>query len=222
MRKKKIDKLASLYIIVAVFVAVLSIFSFTFAWYVKTGTQYLNVRFAPPIVINVKSEATIIQSVGDDLDSLIPGSKFAVNLGLEMAEESSTAYVRAKMAVRFEDVYDENNQLLLWTDLVHIENAITDSWVEVDFSGDPNNPDIWYVCKTSVGTQMISREVSPGDQITFANGTIELSLDIDNRFAEKKIEVVMIVESLQVVGVEDPLANGLIGAKYHEVWGKAR
>lgn len=220
MRKKKIDKLASLYIIVAVFVAVLSVFSFTFAWYIKTSTQYLNITFAPPIIVNIKNEAKIIQPVSDDVEALIPGSKFSINLGINMEEGSSSAYVRAKMAIVFEDVYDENNQLLLWDDLVHIENSITDSWIEVNFGTD-EVPDMWYVCKTSVGSQIISKEVSPGDMITFANGTIELSLDIDNRFAEKKIEIVMVVETLQVVGVEDPLKNGVMGAKFHEVWGRA-
>ena len=53
----------------------------------------------------------------------------------------------------------------------------------------------------------------------YFNGTIDLLLNLDNRFAEKKIEVVFVVESLQTVGVEDPLANGIANAKYHEVWG---
>ena len=219
MKRKKLDKLSAFYLIVAVFVAVLSAFSFTFAWYIKSTSEYLNVTFAPPIVLRIKNEASVIHSVSDDLNNLIPGSKFGINLGIEMDNNSSSAYVRAKMAIVFEDVYDENEQLLLWDNLVHVENAITENWVEVNFGTD-TVPDMWFVCKTSVGTQVISKEVNPGDSIEFANGTIELSLDLDNRFASKKIEIVMVVETLQVEGVEDPLANGVQNARYHEVWGR--
>ena len=219
MRKKKLDKLATIYVVVAVFVAVLSIFSFTFAWYVKTSSQYLNITFAPPIVIDIKNEVSVIEPVECPIDALLPGSRLSVDLGISMPQGSSNAYVRAKMAVVFENVYDENNQLVLWTNFVNVNNAVTDSWVEVDFSTDPTVEDIWYVCKSSSGTDMISREVSPGDVISFANGTIDLSYEIDNRFAEKKIDIVFVVESLQVEGVEDPLANGVNNAKYHPVWG---
>ena len=219
MHKKKIDKLITLYAIVAVFVAVLSVFSLTFSWYIKTSEQSMYIKFAPPININIENEVTVIEPYGASIDSLIPGSKFAMNLGVSMPEGSSTAYVRAKMSVVFENVYDEKGQLMLWDNYVYVDNAITDSWIAVDFSTNPANPDIWYVCKTSVGNSMISREVSPGDVIPFASGTVELSYAIDNNFASKKIDVVMVVQTLQVVGVEDPLANGLTGAKFHAVWG---
>ena len=220
-KKKKIDKLASIYLITAVFVAVLSVFSFTFAWYVKTSTQYLNVQFAPPIVVNLKNEIILRQTVTGENEVLIPGSSFGINLGVYMEENSSSAYVRAKIAIVFEDVYDENNQLLLWNDMVNVNNSINeDSWIEVNFGTD-QNPDWWYVCKRSVGNQIISKEVNPKDSITFANGTVTLTENMDNNFANKKIEVVLVVETLQVVGVEDPLAGGVANAKYHEIWGKA-
>lgn len=218
-RKKKIDKLTSLYLITAVFVAVLSVFSFTFAWYVKTSTQYLNIQFAPPIVVNIKNEIILRKTVSGENEALIPGSSFGVNLGIYMEENSSSAYVRAKMAVVFEEVYDENNQLLLWNDLVIVNNSINEtSWIEVNF-GTTEKPDWWYVCKRSVGSQIISQEVNAKDSITFANGIVTLTEKLDNSFANKKIEVVMIVETLQVVGVEDPLANGIENAKFHEIWG---
>ena len=107
MKRKKLDKLSAFYLIVAVFVAVLSAFSFTFAWYIKSTSEYLNVTFAPPIVLRIKNEASVIHSVSDDLNNLIPGSKFGINLGIEMDNNSSSAYVRAKMAIVFEDVYAE-------------------------------------------------------------------------------------------------------------------
>lgn len=219
MNKKKLDKLASLYVVVAVFVAVISVFSFTFAWYVKTSTQYLNVTFAPPIVINLNNNVSMIKPIDGSPDALLPGSKVAINLGLQMEEESSIAYVRAKMSIIFEDVFEADGTPVLFEDFVHVENAITGDWVEVNFSRNPIKDDIWYVCKTGGGDNVISREVSPGNVITFANGTIDLSLELDNRFAEKAIKIVFVVESIQTVGVEDPLANGVANAKYHEIWG---
>ena len=220
MNRKKLDKLASLYVVVAVFVAIISVFSFTFAWYVKTSTQYLNITFAPPIVIELDNNVTMITPVEGNTKALLPGSKVSINLGFRMNQQSSIAYVRAKMAIVFEDVFEADGTPVLWTDFVNVQNSIVDAnWVEVDFSKDPTKNDIWYVCKTGSAGNMISREVSPGDEITFANGTIDLSLNLDNRFAEKKIDIVFVVESIQTVGVEDPLANGIANAKYHEVWG---
>lgn len=218
-KKKKLDKMTSLYLITAVFVAVLSVFSFTFAWYVKTSTQYLNIQFAPPIVVSIKNEIVLRQTITGENEVLIPGSSFGVNLGIYMEENSSSAYVRVKMAVVFENVYDENNQLLLWDNMVVVNNSINeDYWIEVNF-GTAQNPDWWYVCKRSSGNQIISREINPKDEITFANGTVTLTEKIDNNFANKKIEVVMIVETLQTVGVKDPLSNGLANAYKHEIWG---
>lgn len=223
MHKRKIDKLASLYIVVSVFVAVLSIFSFTFAWYIKTSTQYLNIKFAPPVIVNINSETEMITPIDGNVDALLPGAKVGVNLGISMPQGSSNAYVRAKMSVVFDDVYeyDQNGKLVqvLWDSFVNVQNAVSENWVEVDFSRDPNKQDLWYVCKASLGESVVSREVSSGDVITFANGTISLSLDLDNRFAEKNINIVMVVESIQTEGVSDPLAAGVENAKYHEVWG---
>ena len=222
MHKNKLSKLASLYIVVSVFVAVLSIFSFTFAWYVKVSTASLNIKFAPPILIEIKNEATLIEPVGGNLDALLPGSKIGVNMGISMPEGSSNAYVRAKMSIVFEDVYemDENGNPVpvLWDDFVDVQNAVSDNWIQVNFSRDENKEDLWYVCRAGAGS-MISREVSPGDVITFANGTIDLFYELDNRFADKKINIVLVVETVQVEGVSDPLINGLSGAKWHEVWG---
>ena len=217
-RKKKIDKLVILYAIVAVFVSVLSLFSFTFSWYIKTSEQSVYVKFAPPILINIDNEVHVIEPDGMSIDAMLPGSKFGLNLGVNMPEGSSVAYVRAKMSIRFENVYDEKGKPMLWDGLVEVENAVTDNWVAVDFSR-TGTKDIWYVCKNSVGNSMISRQVSPGDVIPFASGVVSLSYDLDNNFANKKIEVVMVVETLQVVGIEDPLANGISGAKFHSVWG---
>ena len=219
MHKKKLDKLTSLYVIVAVLVAVMSIFSFTFAWYIKSSTQYLNIKFAQPIVIDIHNDAYVKTPIDGDIKAMMPGSSFGVNLGISMPENSSNAYVRAKMSIEFENVYDENNQLVLWDNFVEVESAISNQWVRVDFSKDPAKQDIWYVCKVGEGNAISSREVSPGDVITFANGSVSLSLDIDNKFAEKDINVVFVVESLQTVGVSDPLAGGIGNAKYHEVWG---
>lgn len=220
MKKKKVDKLVSLYAVVAVFVAVLSVFSFTFAWYVKTSTQYLNITFAPPIVVNITNTASVITPIEGSADAVLPGSKVKINLGVQMDNNSSNAYMRAKMSLIFDDVYDENNQLLIWDNYVDISNAIELSdWVEVNFSTDPLVEDIWYVCKTGYGTGMISHEVTAGEIIPFANGTIDIKLNINNYFAEKQIKIVFVVETVQTVGVSDPLANGVQNAKYHEIWG---
>ena len=222
MHKNKLSKLASLYIVVSVFVAVLSVFSFTFAWYVKVNTASLNVKFAPPILIEINNEATLIRPLGGDLDALLPGSKIGINTGISIPEGSSNAYVRAKMSIIFEDVFEmdeEGNPVpVLWDEYVNVENAISANWILVDFSRNEDVEDLWYVCRAGAGS-MISREVSPGDVITFANGTIDLSFDLDNRFADKKIDVVLVVETLQVESVADPLINGLTNAKFHEIWG---
>ncbi len=223
-KKSKLNMLSTLYIVVAIFVCVLSVFSFTFAWYIKTSTQHLNITFAKPIVVNMTSDITMSDvSIGTP-DAVMPGDELQINIGVQMADDSSTAYVRAKLIVDFEDVYDKNNQPVSWEGMIEgftegfvDKDVLPEDWVLVDFSRGVEH-DYWYVLKLR-GSTNIARELNPGQVVTFINGGIKVSLALDNRFASKKLSFLFTVDTLQVEGVSDPLAAGVTNAKYHEVWG---
>lgn len=223
-KKKKVNISSALYVVLAIFVCVLSVFSFTFAWYIKSSTETINITFATPIVVNIKSGIQMLETSIGTPDAVMPGDRLQVNIGVQMADVSSTAYVRARLMVEFEDVFDENNQPVSWEGMVDgftegmVDHSImSDDWVRVNFSRGIE-PDYWYVLRLR-GASNVSRELSPGEVVTFLNGQIGISLDLDNRFAEKKISFNFTVDTLQVQGVEDPLAQGISRACEHGQWG---
>lgn len=204
----------------SVFVCVLSVFSFTFAWYIKTNTESINFSFAKPIVVDMTSSVRMDDLAVGTPNAVMPGDKLYVNIGVRMDNDSSPAYVRAKLNVKFDDVYDENNQLVSWDGMLNgvVEGFVTndvvgEDWVLVNFSrGDTR--DYWYVLKLR-GSTNVARQLSKGEVVTFANSSIDVSLKLDNRYAEKNISFIFSVETIQVNGIDDPIAFG----SRHDVWG---
>lgn len=228
-KSKKLNMLSTLYIVVAIFVLVLSVFSVTFAWYIKSSTQYINnITFAKPVVVEMTSDMKMSEVAVGTPDAVMPGDELMVNIGVKMAENSSRAYVRAKLEVVFDDVYDENNLPVSWDGLIEgfsegaVDQSVVDpSWIKVNFSRNPADPDWWYVLRLSVATTTSSRQLAPGEESTFINnGQIKVSVNMDNRFAQKSIKFLFTVETIQVEGVDDPLSGGVNNAKYHAQWGR--
>ncbi len=219
-KKSKLNMLSAVYIIMSVFVCVLSVFSFTFAWYIKTNTESLNFTFAKPIVVDLTSSVRMDELAVGTPDAVMPGDKLYVNIGVRMSDSSSPAYVRAKLNVDFDDVYDENNQLVSWDGMLSgveqgfvTNDVVSEDWVLVNFSRS-DTPDYWFVLKLR-GSTNVARQLSESEVVTFANSTINVSLKLDNRFAEKKITFSFSVETIQVNGISDPIAFG----SRHDQWG---
>lgn len=218
-QRKKLSKTAWVYIFIALFVTVLGFFSVTLAWYIKAKEEYLGITFANPVVVNIDTEIKQINTIdGGNLNALKPGSKLSVNTGIRMDDESSNAYVRAKISLICEELLDENGAPLLWDNYVNITGGsvtegvtpISSAWQEVVFN-ENGTEEKWYVCKSVDG---IARELTKGDAVSFYEGEIILSGRMDNRFAGKKIKIVFIVESIQTEGVVDPISCG--------EWGKLK
>lgn len=226
-KKNKLNMLSTLYIVVAIFVLVLSVFSVTFAWYIKSSTQHINITFAKPIVVEMTSSMEMSEIAIGTPDAVMPGDELRVNIGVKMAQDSSPAFVRVKLVIKFDDVYDENNRLVSWEGMVEgftegavDEEVVDSSWVRVNFSRNVAEPDWWYVLGLNASTDYVSRQLEPGGESTFINnGEIKISKNLDNRFANKSINFLFTVETIQVSDIEDPLGRGPENAKYHAQWG---
>ncbi len=221
---KKLSKIALLYIFVALFIAVLSFFSVTLAWYIKTQRQTIGITFANPVVVNVDykqgTESIVASVTGGNADSVKPGSKVALHVGVSMAQNSSPAYVRAKLTIscdvdndgtaesfdNFIEVYN-GNVVGNFTDVI----ADLTSWERVEFLNDNGEPDVWYVWKDEPG---VAKEVNATENALFYTGEIIISRNMDNRFAGRKIRIEFVVDAMQTEGVVDPIACG--------EWGKLR
>ncbi len=233
-RSKKLSKTALLYVFIAIFIAVLSLFSITLAWYIKTQKQTIGIKFANPVVVQIDysdiANNSIIQSItGGTADSLKPGSKVTVNVGVSMAENSSLAYVRARMMLSCdvdndgEVEYFDNYIKVVDKGGVQNSNVIgnttsfvadSKNWEFVEFTDSDGNPDYWYVWKDDKGA---AREVGGKDvnrSAQFYVGDILLSPEMDNRFANKKIRIEFVVEAIQTSGIVDPI--------YCQEWGKLK
>ncbi len=231
-KQSKLNMLAAVYVVIAIFVVVMSAFSLTFAWYIKTESQHLNITFAKPIVVDITTQFEMDPLAVGTPQAVIPGDNLSFNIGLKMSNNSSKAYVRARLVIEFEHAYDENGVLADWhevtvkdsnTDAVTTGDINSADWVLVNFSRDPMKPDYWYVLKLagSSNTEPVTRILNPGDELTFLYGTVSVSKELDNKYANKNIFFNFQVQTLQVENIEDPLGNGIMGAKLHEQWGTA-
>ena len=215
-KSKKLSKTAWLYVFIALFITVLSFFSATLAWYIKTQTKSLGITFANPVVVEVNNKASVVNAInGGNVGALKPGSKVSINTGIKLAENSSNAYVRAKITLVAEDIYDENGNLQRWDNYVTISGGsiaggvtpIASSWQEILFE-ENGKIEKWYVVKSQDG---VARELVAGDPVAFYDGEVVISRKMDNRFANKSIEIQFVVESIQAEGVVDPIACGQWG-----------
>lgn len=210
-KRKKLSKTALLYIFVALFITALSFFSATLAWYVTTRDSKIGITFANPVVVDITNNISEINTIGGgNTNALKPGSKVSVNTGIKMSDNSSNAYVRAKISLVADEMYDEEGNLIRWDNFVTVQNGsiaggvtpILSSWEQVSFVT-PNGIENWWVCKSEAG---VARELKAGDPVAFYDGEVIISTKMDNRFAEKQIKVIFIVESIQTEGVVDPIA----------------
>ena len=194
-KSKKLSKTAMLYIFVALFITALSFFSATLAWYITTRESKINITFANPVVVDVTNNVTEISTLdGGNTNALKPGSKVSVNTGIKMGANSSNAYVRAKISLIADEMYDEKGNLIRWDNFVTVHNGsvaggvtpILSSWEQVTFISE-GVIENWWVCKSETG---VARELKAGDPVAFYEGEIIISPKMDNRFAEKKIKIV--------------------------------
>lgn len=217
MEKKKMGRFSIFYIVSAVLVTLLSVVSFTFAWYVKSTTHSIGIVFAKPVILEIDPELKQVNGEVEvsDVSKLLPGSKVSVNLGFKLGndlQQSSPAYVRAKLVLRFDDIYDENNNPIIWNsskyikiDIAEVTNQVGYTWEEVNFSKSGKD-DKWWVLKYD---DYVALQAQHAEYYTFMKGNIELSTAITNDFAEKQIHVLFTVDAIQVDNVQNPLADPL-------------
>ncbi len=231
MNKKKLSKTALLYVFVAVFVAVLSFISVTLAWYIKTQTQPIGINFANPVVVqldygNTGRDSIIETITGGTADSVKPGSKITLNVGVKLAENSSPAYVRARLVLvcdvdgdgtreTFDNFLEVSGTNVSDNNAEFIPGKLSDGLYEPDISNwhgmyfrtADGGSERWFVWKDSESGA--AKEVTGGSVgAQFYYGDIIVSPKMDNRFAGKKIRIEFRVEAIQTEGVVDPIACG--------------
>lgn len=217
----KFGKLTTFYVVIAVFLCVLSVFSFTYAWYVKTSTYSVGITFARPINITITNDirrSTETISSGD-IDDVLPGTTLDVNLSVSMDTGSSPAYIRARMVILPEVVEDANGQPIDWESGEYIvvdlgqeisrqiqnQNAdnpelIDNTWIRSRF-----NNEYWYVLATGAN---VAKEMRADTTELFITGKINFTGNLDNRFASKSVQILFEVEAIQVKNIENPLTHG--------------
>lgn len=199
-------------------VALLFVLSFTFAWYIKSTSKTIGVIFSKPIVVMVDSQ---ISQIRDEVevnngDNLLPGSKVNVNLGFRMADETSPAFVRARLIIKFDNVYENGTDPIVWDSSKYISYNLRDvsdtsnygyTWTKVNFSKSGKADGEWFVLTYQ---DKISLQAQPGKAYTFIeDGYVELSRTITNDFAEKQIQLYFTVDAIQTENVTDPLGDPL-------------
>lgn len=212
------SKFTIFYIVSAMLVALLFVLSFTFAWYIKSTSKTIGVIFSKPIVVMVDSQ---ISQIRDEVevnngDNLLPGSKVNVNLGFRMADETSPAFIRARLIIKFDNIYENGTDPIVWDSSKYISYNLRDvsdtssygyTWTKVNFSKSGKADGEWYVLTYQ---DKISLQAQPGKAYTFIeDGYVELSRSITNDFAEKQIQLYFTVDAIQTENVTDPLGDPL-------------
>jgi hypothetical protein len=144
-----------------------------------------------------------------------PGDRLKLKLGVIIGAEaaSSPAYVRVKMAVRLEDTTSGSTDSFIDDTVIRIDKDPDDTslWTYHDFDMSDDIEDNWYVLSDN---NLKAKVATTGDMYTFVDGWVELSKSMNNKYANKKLTIVFMVEAIQTVNVSDPLAYPGYGPWY--------
>lgn len=192
-------------IVLSITLILLVVVSGTAAWYIRNKEDSATIVLANPVNIFI-TENTLEEILEEPLlsDNVIvyPGDKIKLKIGMTIGsdlEPSSDAYVRCKLVVGITTV--EGIEEI--DDYLYIDSTpLYENWVKVDFSEAQDESEMWYVYREDDNTAKVATNL---DQITFIDGNIVLSLDMDNRFANKDINIYFIVQAIQVKNINDPI-----------------
>ena len=219
--KKKIQLQNLIIITMSICIVILLGVSFTAAWYIRTRTSSIDIVLSDPVNINItiNDDVTNEFTVEDPLDTgsnrVYPGDKIKLKLGVVVGalKNSSPAYVRVKLAVRIEDTTSGGGDSYIDDTVIKIDKDPDDTslWKHHDFDLSDDVEDYWYVLSDS---DVKAKVAQTGDAFTFVDGVIELSKQMTNQYANKKITIVFMVEAIQTENVSDPLAYPGFGPWY--------
>lgn len=229
----------------AIVIVLLIVVSSTAAWYIRTKTDTADIILSNPVNIyitefedlkdengnvvtdennNPIKKHTMTQDILEGYNTKVyPGDNIKMRLGMQVGTadlKSSTAYVRVKLAITYENIYtgvisgleDLSAQSLI----EYKDKPDENKWIMVDFNqfneveeGKTYVPDYWWIYKTKdKDGKDVAKEVSDMTMLEFLDGYIQLSkTEIRNEHANCKFHINYIVEAIQVANVPDPLAN---------------
>lgn len=177
-------------------IILLSIISGTAAWYIVSKEDSTHILLADPVDVRITENNVITEEILHNKRIIYPGDKIELKLGLTLvpkagSEASSPAHVRAKLLVTYEENGAPN-----FGDYIEIKQTPSlAKWTAVDYSSDPNVKDIWYVYGTSAGATVVYDQ----EKVEFVNGYIQLSVNMTNKYANRKINIAYVVEAIQTV-----------------------
>lgn len=185
-------------------IILLSIISGTAAWYIVSKEDSTTIYLANPVNVSITENNVVTENILRGTTLIYPGDKIKLKLGLKLVPKeglatSSPAHVRAKLLVTYEENGAPN-----FGDYIEIKQTPSlAKWTAVDYSSDPNVKDIWYVYGTSAGATVVNDQ----ELVEFVDGYIQLSVNMTNKYANRRLNVAYRVEAIQTVntGVD---ANG--------------
>jgi hypothetical protein len=157
---------------------------------------------------------------------IFPGSRINLTLGFILGKEnepSSNAYVRVKLKITSDALAETGGTiieegLVVYNTTPYSNENLNYHWIKADFSPQHNGSDVWwlYVSKTIIPptettpqqTTYSAKIAENGQQRTFLDGSITISTELTNVFANKKIDVVYSVSAIQSANVENPIKSG--------------
>lgn len=243
MLKKKIQTQNMIIVALVIVIFVLVAVSSTAAWYITTKTDSADFILSNPVNIyitkfselkdaagnpvkddkgNTIMQHTEVQNLTDSYENvkIFPGDRIDLRLGVQIgskAVESSTAYVRVKLIVTYENINTgEISQLADYDDnlIDYQDGLVSELWEPVDFNqfdepidGEEVKEDIWFILKdTNANGELIAKKAYSLDTYEFVDGYIKIDrLNVTNKHANCKMHVNYIVEAIQTANIPDPL-----------------
>lgn len=198
----------------------------TLALYSRFVSDQTTITLSNPVNIYILNDNDYNNPLIPDSEVIFPGSKINLTLGFTLGKEnepSSSAYIRVKLKITSDALADTGGTiiedgLVVYNTTPHSDENANYHWIKADFSPQSNGSDIWwlYVSKTIIPANETSPQVTTysakvaenGQQRTFLDGSITISTELTNVFANKKIDVVYSVSAIQSVHVQNPIKSG--------------
>ena len=202
--KRKIQLQNLIIVTLCVCIVVLLGVSFTAAWYIRSKTTSIDIVLSNPVNINIMINDQMTNEYTYEYDYEIdtgtrrvyPGDRLKLKLGVIIGAEeaSSPAFVRVKIAVKLEDTTSGSTDSFIDDTIISIDKDPNDTslWTYKDFDLSEEVEDGWYVLSDN---EMKAKVAETGDIYTFVDGWVKLSKAMNNKYANKKLTIVFMVEA---------------------------
>ena len=206
---KKLQIQRNIIIVIASLILVACTIGLTLSWYTRRAQDSANIVFSNPVEIYITgADNNMEEEIVPKSGKILPGARVKVQAGFQLGKEdkpSSPAFVRARLSVTCNEVTDEQGNPLKES---LIENGSLkpygSNWKLVSFTNAHGTKENWFVLANSNG---LAETVTNLQKETFYNGEIEISKDLDNRYANANIKIFFEVEAIQSDNVQNPLLN---------------